>query len=321
MPAGDGGVTSQIGATDGHNSQVSDLSQFLVPAAQSTPPARPVLSDFDEPLPIIIPDDSGFKRPACRHVRRKKRRINPNSQLGTSYYACDDCETDFDNEQQIQPLVILSSTSLQSQQHQTTSPMLSTISQPQPQSRADVSTYKPYQYPVSQDMILDIQPTTEEQLIVGALEGQQGHLVGAEEAQMFQYVVTINLPQQEGPVVSQDSEEPRMEVQEPMAPGASGSKRTFSVDEIAKMVIGGNLAGLSRNQTNEEKIVTSLDTIETSPAKKPFSEKPPSEKPPPEKPPSEKPLSEKLTSGKPLQRSHFQRSHLQGSHLQRTHLQ
>ena len=298
MPAGDGGTTSQIGTTEGGNIQVGDSSQFIVPAAQSRSPARPVQSDFDGPLPIIIPDDSGFKRPACRHVRRRKRSINPNSQSGTSYYACDDCETDFDNEQ-IQPLVILSGISLQSQQNETSSPMLSTTSQPQPQSQPDVSTYQPYQYPVSQDMILDIQPTIEEQLIVGTLEGEQGQLVRAEEAQMFQYVATINLPQQEGPVTSQDSEEPRTEVHEIRVPEASGSKRTFSVDEIAKMVIGSNLTVLNRNQTDEGgKMITSPDITEKPLSEKPLTEKPPvekplSEKPPIEKPPTEKPLLEK----------------------------
>ena len=180
--------------------------------------------------------------------------------------------------------------------------------QPQPVD----SSYQPFHYPGSPPMILDIQPTgmtTEEQLIVGALEGQPGQL-RPNEAQMYQgieYVGTINLPPKDQLVTSQELQEPRQEVQESTNPGKevqesdkSTSKKkgkTFRADEIAKIVIGGNLVGLDQNQILDGNKVKKPQNVTTDkpPEDTPTFQKQASEEPVLQEPPREQP-----TPGKPL---------------------
>ena len=219
--------------------QVSN-SPFVAPQPFSTSHATAsrnvVLSNLDDdpPVPIIIPDDSGFKRPECRHIRKKKRPSNADDHSLGLHHACDDCETDFENEQlqqqqQIRPLVILSSMSLQS--HHSSTPQESRQGNPQP-----IEPTMHYSYPMPQSMILDIQPTVEEQIVPETSNSR----VEDDASQMYQgiqYVATINLPSQETtPSVYQESEEPRKEKPPEQETASTSGSKTFSAHEVARMV-------------------------------------------------------------------------------------
>ena len=236
--------TNQRLVLEGDSQQVSD-SQFVVPQPLSSPHATAsrnvVISNLDDdpPVPIFIPDDSGFKRPACRHVRKKKRPNNAHDHSMGSYHACDDCETDFENEQlqqqqqqqqqqQIRPLVILSSMSLQS--HHSSTPQMSRLSNVQP-----IEPTMHFQCPIPQSMIFDIQPTgaaVEDQLVAESSNSQ----VEDDTSQIYQYVATINVPSHETPSVPQELEEPRKEKPIELEKISRSGNKTFSVNEVAMMV-------------------------------------------------------------------------------------
>ena len=239
--------TNQRLLPEGDSQQVSD-SQFVVPQPLSSPHAtvsrNVVISNLDDdpPVPIIIPDDSGFKRPACRHVRKKKRPNNAHDHSMGSYHACDDCETDFENEQlqqqqqqqqqqQIRPLVILSSMSLQS--HHSSTPQMSRLSNVQP-----IEPTMQYSYPIQQSMIFDIQPigaAVEDQIVAESSNSQ----VENDTSQIYEgirYVATINVPSHETPSVPQELEEPSKEKPTEQDKTSRSGNKTFSVNEVAMMV-------------------------------------------------------------------------------------
>ena len=260
---------------EGDSQQVSD-SQFVVPQPLSSPHATAsrnvVISNLDDdpPVPIFIPDDSGFKRPACRHVRKKKRPNNAHDHSMGSYHACDDCETDFENEQlqqqqqqqqqQIRPLVILSSMSLQS--HHSSTPQMSRLSNVQP-----IEPTMHYQYPIPQSMIFDIQPTgaaVEDQLVAESSNSQ----VEDDTSQIYRYVATINVPSHETPSVPQELEEPRKEKPIELEKTSRSGNKTFSVNEVAMMVraeLDSSRAGSTEdnNATNTQGRRSSTDELPT----------------------------------------------------------
>ena len=165
--------------------------------------------DIDEPVPIIIPDDFGFKRATCRHVRKKRpiARSSDGNQPETSY-GCDDCETDYDNEQmqQIQPLLVLSRWSLPSygDLDQMGVANVATLSLANQQSLLIPQTVEVTHdlYQSAESVFLDIQPTSatsEKQILLsGTLDSEHGAVTDKERSQMYHVQDTVMLSQRLG---------------------------------------------------------------------------------------------------------------------------